>query len=42
MPNNNFLHDTLTPNVATGEFHPHGKKDMLSEALGNKEHHGRV
>ena len=42
MPNNNFLHDTLTQKVATGEFHPHGKKDTLSKALGNEEHRGRV
>ena len=42
MPNNNFLQDTLTQKVTSGEFHPHGKKDTLSEALGNEEHRGRV
>ena len=42
MPNNNFLLDTLTQKVTTGEFHPHGKKETLSKALGNEEHQGRV
>ena len=42
MSNNIFLQDTLTQKVVMGEFHPQGKKDTLSEALGNEEHRGRV
>ena len=42
MYNNNFLQDTLTQNVTTGEFHSHGKKDTISKALSNEEHQGRV
>ena len=42
MPNNKILQDTLTKNVAMGEFHLHGKRDTLSEVLGNEEHRGRV
>ncbi|KAL5568159.1 hypothetical protein UlMin_024734 [Ulmus minor] len=44
----NYLHlmskneDTLTQKVVMGEFHPQGKKDTLSEALGSEEHRGRV
>ncbi|KAL5578354.1 hypothetical protein UlMin_020053, partial [Ulmus minor] len=34
--------DTLTQKAVMGEFHPQGKKDTLSEALGSEEHRGRV
>lgn len=42
MPNNICFQNTLTQKIAMGEFHPQGKMDTLSEALGNKEHRGRV